>query len=105
MKTTTKAVLSLMLFSASAVAIAESGSDRTVPRANNASEAKPILKELLKDGKVLSIAPAGTSGTVNAMQTHKTDGRVRMYEMKIKTPDGEIHTIEYRGAPVGVNNG
>jgi uncharacterized membrane protein YkoI len=105
MNKTIKAYLSLILVSASAVAMAEDGFDRAMPRANNASEAKPTLKELLKDGKVLSIAPAGTSGTVNAMQTHKTDGRVRMYEMKIKTPDGEVHTIEYRGAPVGVNNG
>ncbi|AEJ05787.1 hypothetical protein PSTAB_2506 [Stutzerimonas stutzeri] len=35
----------------------------------------------------------------------RSDGRVRPYEIKIRTPDGVIHTVEYRGVPVGINNG
>jgi hypothetical protein len=105
MKTITKAILPLLFVAASSVAMAEGGSDRTLQRINEVSEAKPTLNELLKEGKVLSIAPAGTAGTTGAMQTYRANGHVRAYEMKIETPDGEVHTVEYRGAPVGVNNG
>lgn len=105
MKTITKAILPLLLVAASSVAMAEGGSDRTRQRMNEVSETKPTLNELLKEGRVLSIAPAGTTGTVAAMQTYRTNGGVQTYEMKIKTPDGEVHTVEYRGVPIGVNNG
>jgi hypothetical protein len=54
---------------------------------------------------VLSVAPAGTTGTTGMIQTYRTNGNVQTYEIKIKTPDGNIHTVEYLGAPVGVNNG
>jgi uncharacterized membrane protein YkoI len=104
MKTLSKAIFSLMFVTASTIAMAEGGGDRTFNRLNEASEAKPTLKELLKEGEVISIAPKGTAGTTRAMQTYVTDGRVKTYEMKIKAPDGEVHTVEYRGAPIGLSD-
>jgi len=39
------------------------------------------------------------------IQNYRTTAKVQTYEMKVKTPDGEIHTVEFLSAPVGVNNG
>jgi uncharacterized membrane protein YkoI len=105
MKIITKAILPLLFVAASSVAMAEGGSDRTLQRMDEVNEAKPTLKELLKEGEVISIAPAGTAGTTDAMQTYSTNGQVWTYEMKVETPDGKVHAVEYRGIPVGVNNG
>lgn len=104
MKDITKAIISLVFVTASSIAMAEGGGDRTFNRMAEASEAKPTLKELLNEGKVMSVAPKGTAGTTGAIQSYATDGRVKTYEIKIKSPDGEVHTFEYRGAPMGVNN-
>lgn len=105
MKIITKAILPFLFVAASSVVMAEGGSDRTLQRMNEMSEAKPALNELLKEGEVLRIAPAESAGTTDAMQTYSTNGRVLTYEMKIKAPDGDVHAVEYRGMPVGVNNG
>jgi hypothetical protein len=105
MKTAAKLIVSVVLTAASSLAMAEGGSDRTLKRLDEATGAKPTLKALLKEGEVLSVAPAGTTGTTGMIQTYRTNGNVQTYEIKIKTPDGNIHTVEYLGAPVGVNNG
>lgn len=104
MKYLTNAIVSLGFVAASSVAMAEGGGDRTFSRMTKANEAKPDLQELLKDGKVISIAPKGTAGTTSAIQSYATDGRVKFYEMQIKSSDGKVHTVEFRGAQIGVNN-
>ncbi|NKQ13228.1 co-regulatory protein PtrA N-terminal domain-containing protein [Pseudomonas sp. SST3] len=101
----TKVIVPFILTVASSLAMAEGGSERTLQRLDDTSGAKPTLKMLLKEGKVLSIAPAGTAGTTAMIQNYRTNGKVQTYEMKVKTPNGKIHTVEYLGTPVGVNNG
>jgi len=101
----TKVILPLILTVASSLAMAEGGSDRTLQRLDDRSEAKPTLKMLLKEGKVQSIAPAGTAGTTGMIQNYRTNGTVQTYEMKVKSPDGKIHTVEFLSTAVGVNNG
>ncbi|WP_425221473.1 co-regulatory protein PtrA N-terminal domain-containing protein [Pseudomonas sp.] len=101
----TKVIVPFILTVASSLAMAEGGSQRTLDRLNDTSEAKPTLKMLVKEGKVLSIAPADTAGTTGMIQSYRTNSKVQTYEMKVKTPDGEIHTVEFLSAPVGVNNG
>lgn len=54
---------------------------------------------------MLSIAPAGATGTTRMIQNYRTSAQVQTYEMKVKTPDGKIHTVEFLSTPVGVNNG
>ncbi|HAW22383.1 co-regulatory protein PtrA N-terminal domain-containing protein [Stutzerimonas stutzeri] len=105
MKTLTTAVVSFVFVTASSIAMAEGGGDRMFNRMNEAGEAKHTIKELLKEGTVVSIAPKGTAGTTNAIQNYTTNGKVRTYEMKVRTPDGKIHAVEYLGAPIGVDNG
>jgi len=39
------------------------------------------------------------------IQNYRTSAQVQTYEMKVKTPDGKIHTVEFLSTPVGVNNG
>ncbi|UNG19502.1 co-regulatory protein PtrA N-terminal domain-containing protein [Stutzerimonas zhaodongensis] len=95
-------LLFLSIFSS--LAIAEAGSERTLQRLDDASAEKHTLEMLVKQGKVLSIAPAGTTGTTGMIQTYRTNGKVRPYEMRVKTPDGEIHTVGFMSAPVGANN-
>ena len=101
----TKVIVPFILTVASSLAMAEGGSERTLNRLNDSAGAKPTLKELVKEGKVLSIAPAGATGTTEMIQNYRTTAKVQTYEMKVKTPDGEIHTVEFLSAPVGVNNG
>ncbi|TCD18639.1 hypothetical protein E0D86_19520 [Pseudomonas sp. IC_126] len=101
----TKVFLPLILTIASSLAMAEGGSDRTLQRLDNTSGAKPTLKTLVKEGNVLSIAPAGATGTTGMIQNYRTNAKVQTYEMKVKTPDGMIHTVEFLSTPVGVNNG
>jgi len=85
--------------------MAEDGGELTMQRLESASVTNPTLKILVKEGKVLSIAPAGTTGTIGMIQSYRTNGKVQTYEMKVKTPDGKIHTVEFLSAPVGINNG
>lgn len=101
----TKVILPLILTVASSLAMAEGGSERTLQRLDDKSGAKPTLKMLLKDGKVLSIAPAGTAGTTAMIQNYPNNGKVQTYEIKVKSPDGKIHSVEFLSAPVGVPNG
>ena len=56
-----------------------------------------MMIKLLKTGKVLSVSP------VTAPLSENSD--VRTYEILIKTPDGVTHSVEFRGMPVGINNG
>tara|TARA_Y100000815_G_scaffold263076_1_gene277221 strand:- start:1535 stop:1852 length:318 start_codon:yes stop_codon:yes gene_type:complete len=105
MKTATKLIVSVVLTAASSLAMAEGGSDRTLKRLNETSEAKPTLKALLKEGEVLSVGPVGAAGTTGMIKTYRTNGKVQTYEIMIKTPDGNIQTVEFLSAPVGVNNG
>ena len=101
----TKVIVPFILTVASSLAMAEGGSDRTMHRLNDPAGSNLTLKELVKEGKVLSIAPAGATGTTEMIQNYRTTAKVQTYEMKVKTPDGKIHTVEYLGTPVGVNNG
>lgn len=101
----TKVIVPFILTVTSSLAMAEGGSQRTLDRLDDTQEAKPTLKMLVKEGKVLSIAPAATAGTTEMIQDYRTSAKVQTYEMKVKTPDGKIHTVEYLGTPVGVNNG
>ncbi|TYP66319.1 co-regulatory protein PtrA N-terminal domain-containing protein [Stutzerimonas stutzeri] len=105
MKTATKLILSVVLTAASSLAMAEGGSDRTLNRINETSERSSTLNTLLKEGKVLSVGPAGTTGTTGMIQTYRTNGNVQPYEIKLEMPDGKIQTVEFLSAPVGVNNG
>ena len=105
MKSTTKLIASVVLTAASSLAIAEGGSDRTLKRLDEATEAKPTLKAILKEGEVLSVGPVGAAGTTGMIQTYSTNGNVQPYEIIIKMPDGKIQTVEFLSAPVGVNNG
>ncbi|MFO6998111.1 hypothetical protein P3D53_28100 [Pseudomonas aeruginosa] len=101
----TKVIVPFILTVASSLAMAEGGSDRTMHRLNDPAGSNLTLKELVKEGKVLSIAPAGATGTTEMIQNYRTIEKVQTYEMKVKTPDGEIHTVEFLSAPVGVDNG
>jgi hypothetical protein len=101
----TKVIVPFILTMASSLAMAEGGSQRTLDRLNDTPEAKPTLKTLVEEGTVLSIAPAGATGTTGIIQNYRTNAKVQTYEVKVKTPDGKIHTVEYLGTPVGVNNG
>ncbi|PTU76760.1 hypothetical protein DBO86_24010 [Pseudomonas indoloxydans] len=105
MSSTAKVILPFILTIASSLAMAESGSERTMQRLDNAPAKKPTLKMLVKEGEVLSIAPAGMTGTTGMIQNYRTNDRVQTYEMRVKTPDGKIHTVYFLSAPVGVNNG
>jgi hypothetical protein len=51
-----KVIFPLILTAASSFALAEGGSERTLHRLND-PETKSTLKELVKEGKVLNIAP------------------------------------------------
>jgi|TARA_R100000541_G_scaffold3004_5_gene9615 hypothetical protein len=44
----------------------------------------------------------GNKGLAKDWKTFK--GNVKSYEMKIRTPDGEIHAIEFRGMPERINS-
>jgi len=100
-----KVILPFFLAAASSLAMAEDGGELTMQRLESASVTNPTLKILVKEGKVLSIAPAGTTGTTGMIQNYGANGKVQTYEMKVKTPDGKIHTVEFLSAPVGINNG
>jgi len=100
-----KVILPFFFAFASSLAVAEGGGELTMQRVDSASVTKPTLKMLLKEGKVLSIAPAGMTGTTGMIQNYGANGKVQTYEMKIKSPDGNIHTVEFLSAPVGVTNG
>ena len=52
MKSTTKLIASVVLTAASSLAMAEGGSDRTLKRLDEATEAKPTLKAIGKRGPV-----------------------------------------------------
>jgi hypothetical protein len=101
----TKVIVPFIITMASSLAMAEGGSQRTLDRLDGTQEASHTLKMLVEKGKVLSIAPAATTGTTGMIQDYRTSAKVQTYEMKVKTPDGKIHTVEYLGTPVGVNNG
>ena len=101
----TKVIVPFILTVASSLAMAEGGSDRTMHRLNDPAGSNLTLKELVKEGKVLSIAPAGATGTTEMIQNYRTTAKVQTYEMKVKTPDWKIHTVEFLSTPVGVNNG
>ncbi|WP_312480146.1 co-regulatory protein PtrA N-terminal domain-containing protein [Stutzerimonas nitrititolerans] len=100
-----KVILPFFFAFASSLAVAEGEGELTMQRVDSASVKKPTLKMLVKEGKVLSIAPAGMTGTTGMIQNYGANGKVQTYEMKIKSPDGNIHTVEFLSAPVGVNNG
>ncbi len=102
MKTIGKAILFTMFAAASSFAMAEQAPDQVIERHK---EAKPVLKELLEKGKVLSVGPAGAAGKSGVMQRSKYDGRPQTFEIKIRTPDDVIHIVEFRGLPFGLNNG
>ncbi|MFT5032163.1 MAG: hypothetical protein ACI9OO_000093 [Bacteroidia bacterium] len=104
MNSITKVIVPFILTVASSLAMAEGGSERTLHRLND-METNSALKELVKEGTVLSIAPAGATGTTGMIQNYRTSAKVQTYEMTVKTPDGKIHTVEFLSAPVGVNNG
>ncbi|MDC6726039.1 co-regulatory protein PtrA N-terminal domain-containing protein, partial [Leclercia adecarboxylata] len=99
-----KVIFPLILTAASSFALAEGGSERTLHRLND-PETKSTLKELVKEGKVLNIAPAGANGKTDMIQNYRTNAKVQTYEMRVKTPDGKIHTVEFLSTPIGVNNG
>lgn len=105
MNRTTKLIVPFVLTLASSLAMAEGGSARTLQHSSDTSDAKPTLKALLKDGDVLSIAPAGTAGTTGMIRNYDSRNTNQTYEMKVRTPDGQVHTVEFLSAPVGVNNG
>ncbi len=100
----TKLVFTLIVTTASSFALAEGGSEPIMHRLDD-PETKSTLKELVKKGKVLSIAPTGAAGTTGMIQNYRTNAKVQTYEMRVKTPDGKIHTVEFLSAPVGVDNG
>lgn len=99
-----KVIFPLILTAASSFALAEGGSERTLHRLND-PETKSTLKELVKEGKVLNIAPAGANGKTDMIQNYRTNAKVQTYEMRVKTTDGKIHTVEFLSTPIGVNNG
>ncbi|EHY76268.1 hypothetical protein PstZobell_02371 [Stutzerimonas stutzeri ATCC 14405 = CCUG 16156] len=100
MKILRKALTVLALTMAASLAVAtETGQESQMRHDYSAADGKQVLNKLLKDGKVLSVDYKGKR------VMGRSDGRVRPYEIKIRTPDGVIHTVEYRGVPVGINNG
>ncbi|MGE6690747.1 co-regulatory protein PtrA N-terminal domain-containing protein [Stutzerimonas stutzeri] len=101
MKAISKTILFTMFAAASSFAMAEQNSDQVIQRHK---EAKPVLKALLEEGKVLSVGPAGATGKSGVMQRSKYDGRPQTFEIKIRTPDDVIHIVEFRGLPFGLNN-
>ncbi|HBX39004.1 MAG TPA: hypothetical protein DEG64_00550, partial [Marinobacter adhaerens] len=80
----TKVIVPFILTVASSLAMAEGGSDRTMHRLNDPAGSNLTLKELVKEGKVLSIAPAGATGTTEMIQNYRTTAKVQTYEMKVK---------------------
>ncbi|MGS0943601.1 co-regulatory protein PtrA N-terminal domain-containing protein (plasmid) [Pseudomonas luteola] len=68
----TKVIVPFILTVASSLAMAEGGSERTLNRLNDSAGVKPTLQELVKEGKVLSIAPAGATGATGIIQNYRT---------------------------------
>src|SRR5690606_25105616 len=100
MKGLQKTLTVLALTMAASLAMAtEDGHESQMRHDYSSADGKQVPNKLLKDGKVSSVDYKG-----KRVMGH-SDGRVRPYEIKIRTPDGVIHTVEYRGVPVGINNG
>ena len=102
MKAISKAILSIVFAATSSFSMADGTTEQIIQRHK---EAKPVLEGLLEKGKVLSVGPAGAEGKSGVMQRSKYNGRAQTFEIKIKTPDGVIHVVEFRGLPIGLNNG
>lgn len=94
----TLTVLALTMVTSLAMAT-EAGRESPMRHDYSAADGRQVLNELLKSGEVLSVNQKGKR------VMGRSDGRVRPYEIKIRTPDGVIHSVEFRGVPVGINNG
>jgi len=59
---------------------------------------------VLKRGEVVSVAPMNKERSDNKAINNTLKGNVRPYEIKIRTPDGRLHAVEFRGMPAKINN-
>lgn len=97
MKSMQKLVIALVLTATSPFLIAANKGDQPMRHDHTVGDGHEVMVNLLKTGKVLSVTPMGNSPV--------SGSDVRTYEIKIKTPDGVVHSVEFLGAPVGVKNG
>jgi len=50
------------------------------------------------------VAPMNKERSDNKAINNTLKGNVRPYEIKIRTPDGRLHAVEFRGMPAEINN-
>ena len=94
------AVLAVGIAVSSSFAMAEVDRNSTMQHDYAAVEGRQALKVLLESGDVLSVTPMGED-SIPGWPSY----RAQPYEIKIRTPDGVVHSVEFRSAPVGINNG
>jgi len=94
------AVFAVVIAITSSFAMAEVDRNSMMQHDYSTAEGRQALKVLLESGDVLSVSPMGGKSVVG-----RSSGRVQPYEIKIRTPDGLVHSVEFRSVPVGINNG
>jgi len=90
-----KSLLAIALVATSTVAVAGSATDSPMRHDHTIGDGHQVMMDLLKTGKVLSVTPMRTKP--------KGPGNVQSYEIRIRTPDGKLHAVEFRGMPDSIN--
>ncbi len=98
-----KSLLAIALVATSTVAVAVAGSatDSPMRHDHTIGDGHQVMMDLLKTGKVLSVTPMRTKP--KGPEVTKLTGNVQSYEIRIRTPDGKLHAVEFRGMPDSIN--
>ncbi|MFV0456770.1 MAG: hypothetical protein ACK5NQ_17605 [Pseudomonas sp.] len=97
MKSKSSLVLVLALAVSAPFVMAAGENSEIMKHDHTVGDGHQVMIDLLRDGQVLKVSPS-KNGEFES-------GEVRTYQIIIKTPDGVTHSVDFRGAPVGINNG
>jgi len=96
-----KSLLAIALVATSTVAVAGSATDSPMRHDHTIGDGHQVMMDLLKTGEVLSVTPMRTKP--KGPEVTKLTGNVQSYEIRIRTPDGKLHAVEFRGMPDSIN--
>ncbi|HBS78416.1 MAG: hypothetical protein CMK99_22335 [Pseudomonas sp.] len=96
-KSTNSLVLALALSLSAPLVMAAGKNSDVMNHDHTVGDGHQVMIDLLKTGQVLRVSPL-KDGEFEG-------GKIRTYQIIIKTPDGVTHSVDFRGEPVGINNG
>lgn len=99
-----KVLVTISLISAAFAAVAGTEQESAMRHDHTVGDGHQVMLDLLKRGEVVSVAPMNKERSDNKAINNTLKGNVRPYEIKIRTPDGRLHAVEFRGMPAKINN-